>query len=101
MQNNIALENDYCCIILKLCFTLVLCLFIFIGHGPFSHLFDALFIPDARPDANWKVNVLQLLVFLPVICSLTRSASSSKYHTRPNNTELYYSPKFPIRISMQ
>ena len=58
-------------------FHLVLCLFIFIGHGPFSHLFDALFIPKARPDADWKVNVLQLLVFLPVICSLTHSASSS------------------------
>ena len=27
----------------------------YIGHGPFSHLFDVLFIPAARPDTTWKV----------------------------------------------
>ena len=56
--NNIALGNNYSCIILKFCLTFVLCLFILIGHGPFSHTFGALFIPTARPDAHWKVNVL-------------------------------------------
>lgn len=25
-----------------------------LGHGPFSHMFDSLFIPFARPDTNWK-----------------------------------------------
>ena len=27
-----------------------------LGHGPFSHMFDALFIPTARPESHWKVN---------------------------------------------
>ena len=26
-----------------------------LGHGPFSHLFDGLFIPKARPGCDWKV----------------------------------------------
>jgi len=26
-----------------------------LGHGPFSHLFDGLFIPKARPGCGWKV----------------------------------------------
>lgn len=25
------------------------------GHGPFSHMFDGMFIPRARPDITWKV----------------------------------------------
>jgi HD superfamily phosphohydrolase len=24
------------------------------GHGPFSHAFDSVFIPKARPDLKWK-----------------------------------------------
>ena len=26
-----------------------------LGHGPFSHMFDGLFIPKARPEVKWKV----------------------------------------------
>jgi hypothetical protein len=27
----------------------------FAGHGPFSHMFDAQFIPAARPESKWTV----------------------------------------------
>ena len=27
------------------------------GHGPFSHMFDALFIPKVLPDTTWKVSL--------------------------------------------
>ena len=39
--------------------TLKIYIFLFVvGHGPFSHMFDSLFIPFARPDTDWKVNSL-------------------------------------------
>lgn len=35
------------------------------GHGPFSHMFDGMFIPKARPDITWKVTiyVVSLVLF--------------------------------------
>lgn len=27
------------------------------GHGPFSHMFDGMFIPKVRPGEKWKVSV--------------------------------------------
>ncbi|KAL9975396.1 hypothetical protein ACROYT_G012553 [Oculina patagonica] len=39
-------EDTLCVKIAGLCHDL--------GHGPFSHMFDALFIPAARPDSDWK-----------------------------------------------
>jgi len=39
-------EDKLCVKIAGLCHDL--------GHGPFSHMFDALFIPNARPDSEWK-----------------------------------------------
>ena len=34
-----------------------------LGHGPFSHMFDALFIPTARPDSGWKVSTTVLYLY--------------------------------------
>ncbi|KAJ7374853.1 SAM domain and HD [Desmophyllum pertusum] len=34
-----------------------------LGHGPFSHMFDALFIPTARPDSGWKHEYASVKMF--------------------------------------
>ncbi|XP_037098954.1 deoxynucleoside triphosphate triphosphohydrolase SAMHD1 [Syngnathus acus] len=34
-----------------------------LGHGPFSHMFDAKFIPKARPDISWKHEEASLKMF--------------------------------------
>lgn len=35
------------------------------GHGPFSHMFDGMFIPKARPDITWKVRNCDFSCSLP------------------------------------
>lgn len=34
-----------------------------LGHGPFSHMFDGIFIPKARPDIKWKHETASLAMF--------------------------------------
>ncbi|XP_067053701.1 deoxynucleoside triphosphate triphosphohydrolase SAMHD1-like isoform X1 [Acropora muricata] len=34
-----------------------------LGHGPFSHMFDALFIPAARPGVTWKHEIASVMMF--------------------------------------
>lgn len=34
-----------------------------LGHGPFSHMFDGMFIPKARPDITWKHETASLSMF--------------------------------------
>ncbi|XP_070695451.1 deoxynucleoside triphosphate triphosphohydrolase SAMHD1 isoform X2 [Pempheris klunzingeri] len=34
-----------------------------LGHGPFSHLFDGMFIPKARPGITWKHETASLAMF--------------------------------------
>uniref|UniRef100_W5MA42 Deoxynucleoside triphosphate triphosphohydrolase SAMHD1 n=1 Tax=Lepisosteus oculatus TaxID=7918 RepID=W5MA42_LEPOC len=34
-----------------------------LGHGPFSHMFDGIFIPLARPGLNWKHETASLQMF--------------------------------------
>ncbi|KAK0136110.1 Deoxynucleoside triphosphate triphosphohydrolase SAMHD1 [Merluccius polli] len=34
-----------------------------LGHGPFSHLFDGMFIPKARPGFKWKHETASLAMF--------------------------------------
>ncbi|XP_016398944.1 uncharacterized protein LOC107732182 [Sinocyclocheilus rhinocerous] len=43
---NITKQDSLCVQIAALCYDL--------GHGPFSHLFDGIFIPDVRPDNKWQ-----------------------------------------------
>ena len=32
------------------------------GHGPFSHLFDSMFIPAVRPGTHWKVSLERIKI---------------------------------------
>uniref|UniRef100_A0A1A7WX25 Deoxynucleoside triphosphate triphosphohydrolase SAMHD1 n=1 Tax=Iconisemion striatum TaxID=60296 RepID=A0A1A7WX25_9TELE len=34
-----------------------------LGHGPFSHMFDGMFMPKARPELNWKHETASLAMF--------------------------------------
>uniref|UniRef100_A0A3Q3X7A0 Deoxynucleoside triphosphate triphosphohydrolase SAMHD1 n=1 Tax=Mola mola TaxID=94237 RepID=A0A3Q3X7A0_MOLML len=34
-----------------------------LGHGPFSHMFDGMFIPKARPEMKWKHETASLAMF--------------------------------------
>ncbi|XP_047445358.1 deoxynucleoside triphosphate triphosphohydrolase SAMHD1 [Mugil cephalus] len=34
-----------------------------LGHGPFSHMFDGMFIPKARPESKWKHETASLKMF--------------------------------------
>ncbi|KAK2851501.1 hypothetical protein Q5P01_007777 [Channa striata] len=34
-----------------------------LGHGPFSHMFDSMFIPKARPDISWKHEKASVVMF--------------------------------------
>ncbi|XP_058499138.1 deoxynucleoside triphosphate triphosphohydrolase SAMHD1-like isoform X2 [Solea solea] len=34
-----------------------------LGHGPFSHMFDGMFIPQARPGIKWKHETASLAMF--------------------------------------
>ncbi|KAJ3586078.1 hypothetical protein NHX12_012479 [Muraenolepis orangiensis] len=34
-----------------------------LGHGPFSHMFDRIFIPKARPGVKWKHEIASLKMF--------------------------------------
>uniref|UniRef100_A0A3B3ZVS1 Deoxynucleoside triphosphate triphosphohydrolase SAMHD1 n=1 Tax=Periophthalmus magnuspinnatus TaxID=409849 RepID=A0A3B3ZVS1_9GOBI len=34
-----------------------------LGHGPFSHMFDGIFIPKARPQITWKHETASLAMF--------------------------------------
>ncbi|XP_062314410.1 deoxynucleoside triphosphate triphosphohydrolase SAMHD1 [Osmerus eperlanus] len=34
-----------------------------LGHGPFSHMFDGMFIPKVRPETKWKHEMASLAMF--------------------------------------
>nr|XP_046253079.1 deoxynucleoside triphosphate triphosphohydrolase SAMHD1-like [Scatophagus argus] len=52
---NISCRDILCVQIAGLCHDL--------GHGPFSHMFDGLFIPKARPGITWKHETASLAMF--------------------------------------
>uniref|UniRef100_A0A4W5K0L1 Deoxynucleoside triphosphate triphosphohydrolase SAMHD1 n=1 Tax=Hucho hucho TaxID=62062 RepID=A0A4W5K0L1_9TELE len=39
-----------------------------LGHGPFSHMFDGMFIPKVRPESKWKHEEASLAMFDHLVC---------------------------------
>lgn len=59
-------EMDFskmCTSILKLMLNLFNSVPLFPGHGPFSHMFDGMFLPKARPEKSWKVRTCAKSLF--------------------------------------
>uniref|UniRef100_A0A8C8GFX0 Deoxynucleoside triphosphate triphosphohydrolase SAMHD1 n=1 Tax=Oncorhynchus tshawytscha TaxID=74940 RepID=A0A8C8GFX0_ONCTS len=39
-----------------------------LGHGPFSHMFDGMFIPKVRPESKWNHEEASLAMFDHLVC---------------------------------
>ncbi len=55
-----------------------------IGHGPFSHMFDGSFIPQAIPGSHWKVGVLDCMKCTPVYILLYHVGFIDTVTIQPN-----------------
>ncbi|XP_051281663.1 deoxynucleoside triphosphate triphosphohydrolase SAMHD1 [Dicentrarchus labrax] len=56
-----------------------------LGHGPFSHLFDAMFIPRARPDKKeWKHETASLAMFDHLVKSNGLEVEMEQYGLIPS-----------------
>lgn len=56
-----------------------------LGHGPFSHMFDAMFIPAARPNSEWKHEEASVKMFDHMIKVNNLLPSFSKYNLEEND----------------
>uniref|UniRef100_A0A8P4K2Y5 HD domain-containing protein n=1 Tax=Dicentrarchus labrax TaxID=13489 RepID=A0A8P4K2Y5_DICLA len=56
-----------------------------LGHGPFSHLFDAMFIPRARPGKEWKHERASLDMFEHLVKSNKLDGEMRKYGLNPDD----------------
>uniref|UniRef100_A0A3B3ZB65 HD/PDEase domain-containing protein n=1 Tax=Periophthalmus magnuspinnatus TaxID=409849 RepID=A0A3B3ZB65_9GOBI len=75
-------ERDILCVeIAGLCHDL--------GHGPFSHLFDGLFMPEAKPEENWKHEDMTVKMFDYIVEELKKQQFDlkEKLQSLSRNTE--------------
>ncbi|XP_076111840.1 deoxynucleoside triphosphate triphosphohydrolase SAMHD1-like [Mytilus galloprovincialis] len=56
-----------------------------LGHGPFSHLFDAKFIPEAIPGSNWKHEDASEMMFNFLIKDNNLQEEFTKYELDEND----------------
>uniref|UniRef100_A0A8P4GB87 HD domain-containing protein n=1 Tax=Dicentrarchus labrax TaxID=13489 RepID=A0A8P4GB87_DICLA len=62
-----------------------------LGHGPFSHLFDAMFIPRARPDKKeWKHETASLAMFDHLVKSNGLESPQWPYEGRKEDKSFLY-----------
>lgn len=86
----------YICLLVHKSMVMLLLLFTFVlltcipGHGPFSHMFDGMFIPKARPEVNWKVrkspcfNSLEKSFLFSFLVSHSQCCESQVQHASAN-----------------
>ncbi|XP_051560138.1 deoxynucleoside triphosphate triphosphohydrolase SAMHD1-like [Myxocyprinus asiaticus] len=55
-----------------------------LGHGPFSHLYDTLFIPEAQPDSKWKHEDASVQMLEHLVKENGLSDEMIKYHMIPD-----------------
>ncbi|KAL7859562.1 hypothetical protein SRHO_G00147090 [Serrasalmus rhombeus] len=56
-----------------------------LGHGPFSHLFDGMFIPEVRPGMKWKHENASVLMFDHMVKVNNLKPEMEKYNLTSND----------------
>ena len=54
--------------------------YMYTGHGPFSHLFDGMFIPHVMPGKEWKVG-MEFLTCLHLYTTAPTHTTHTRKHT--------------------
>ena len=70
--------------------------YMYTGHGPFSHMFDGMFMPDVMPGKKWKENPAALwkvgMELLTCLHLYTTASTHSPTHNAHTHFIHHYNP---------